>query len=89
MTPQRSLLVRGDYLPFDQIQQITLSTDSLPLTATVLMQDGTRYDFVGEEAEAVRAQSEGLDIVTTTPVQHEILNTLPEEFRRENDETSQ
>jgi hypothetical protein len=69
MTPRPTLIVRGEYLPRDQIQQIWLSSGSLPLTATIRMHDGTEHHVIGEEAEVVRAQSHGLPMVVV-PASH-------------------
>jgi hypothetical protein len=65
MPRPKALIVRGEYLPCEQIQQISLSSGSVPLTATIRMLDSTEYQYVGEEAEAVRGQSDGLVVVTT------------------------
>jgi len=65
MPRPKALIVRGEYLPREQIQQFSLSSGSVPLTATIRMLDGTEYQYVGEEAEAVLGQSDGLVVATT------------------------
>jgi hypothetical protein len=47
----------------DQIQRIWLSTGVVAMTATIRMQDVTKYHVIGEEAAQVRAQRGGPPVV--------------------------
>lgn len=82
MAPKRHIVAGGQFIPKNQVQQVTIDVDQQPLSVTVRMINGKEHRYLGEEADSVRSQCRDLLVVSGPPAQQEAINDLPDPIRQ-------